>query len=194
MSAVEQQGRALSAAAIDGVGEKCIAVLKQMRAISTTHRMVNRCGVHCPGSCMSVAYHRLSHAAHILSDDPCNRCVASSSSGKHFAHGRRSNRNERCMNALRCIAEPDAVGAGPCRLGRRTTWRASWPLSARTWMTRPRRRCKRSRGRRSRRAWCWRPPPGIRAWRRRCWTRCVALVILTLPRWQDDVLRWIWRR
>jgi DUF1009 family protein len=48
VSAVEEQGRALSAAAIEGIGEKCIAVLKQMRAISTTHRMVNRCEVPCP--------------------------------------------------------------------------------------------------------------------------------------------------
>ena len=41
-AAAQASGRALAAAATEGVAEKCIAVLKQMRAISTTHRMVNR--------------------------------------------------------------------------------------------------------------------------------------------------------
>ena len=51
VSAVEEQGRALSATAIEGIGNKCIAVLKQMRAISTTHRMVNRCA-----TALSISY------------------------------------------------------------------------------------------------------------------------------------------
>ena len=41
-AAAQTSGQALAAVATDGIAEKCIAVLKQMRAISTTHRMVNR--------------------------------------------------------------------------------------------------------------------------------------------------------
>ena len=41
-SATKASGQALSVTATEGIAEKCIPVLKQMRAISTTHRMVNR--------------------------------------------------------------------------------------------------------------------------------------------------------